>query len=255
MKTIENLTSHLRKIIFGKVRWYDYLLVSGRIDKNSYYDSLTELIIAKTLTTKSLCVDVGCHVGSILSVMMKHAPKGTFYAFEPIPGLYQRLEENFNFPNVHLYNIALSNSAGIASFNFVKSNPGYSGLQKRKYDRPDEVDEQINVPTELLDNILADASAPISLIKIDVEGAEFLVMQGGRKKIAQDKPVIIFEHGLGGADFYGKGPDDVYGLLCGECGLHISLISDWLLRKRPLNQMEFRDQFYKGRNYFFIAHP
>lgn len=259
MKKIINI-DHIQDLfvrrILGEVRWSEHLLRRGRINKNDYYDHLTELIIARVLSGNSICVDVGCHMGSILKLMMKHSPGGTFFAFEPIPDLFRYLEEHFSLPNVHLFKMALSNEKGMTTFNYVSSNPGYSGLKRRKYDQPEEKDEQIQVQTGLLDEVLSGYDHNrIALMKIDVEGAELLVLEGGRKRIAKDRPVIIFEHGLGGADCYGKGPGDIYALLCDECGLKISLLEDWLLGRRPLDRPGFSDQFHKGKNYYFVAHP
>jgi hypothetical protein len=57
------------------------------------------------------------------------------------------------------------------------------------------------------------------MIKIDVEGAELLLIRGARETIAKNKPVIVFEHGLGGADSYGHTPEQVFDLLI-DCGLN-----------------------------------
>jgi FkbM family methyltransferase len=107
----------------------------------------------KVLTSTSICVDVGCHEGAILQLMMKYAPEGTFLAFEPLPHLYQRLSINFAVGNAKVFDVALSDSAGISSFNYVVSNSAYSGLRRRRYDRPYETDAQIEVITDTLDNI------------------------------------------------------------------------------------------------------
>lgn len=94
----------------------------------------------------------------------------------------------------------------------------------------------------------------MDFIKIDVEGAEYLVMKGAEYYLKTSKPIIVFEHGWGGTNFYGKKPEDIYELLCDKCGLSISLLSDWLLKKPPLDLAAFCDQFYQGKNYYFMAH-
>lgn len=236
MKSIKGMVKSLLIKTIGETRWVDYELCSGRIDKTAYYDKLTELAMKKTLMPTSVCIDVGCHDGSILSLMMKYAPNGTFLAFEPLPHLYERLVQSFPYTNVRIFDLALSNTAGESAFNYVVSRPAYSGIVKRRYDRPAEIDTEIIVKTQRLDTVLADADvAPVSLIKIDVEGAEYLVIDGGQSRIARDKPLIIFEHGMGGSDCYNKGPEEVFDLLCSRCGLRVSLISDWLRGKPPLD--------------------
>jgi FkbM family methyltransferase len=217
------------------------------------YDHLTKLVIKKSLQHDSTCVDVGCHKGYILRMMMHYAPRGKFHAFEPLPDFYSELVDSFKTKNVKVYNTALSNKQGTATFNYVVSNPAYSGFIKRRY--PDHEEEiTITVNTDLLDNIF-DHSQRVSFIKIDVEGAELQVLEGARNVIGRDKPIIVFEHGLGVADVYGIRPEDVYDLLYTKCGMRVSLLEDWLNNRQPLLKQEFHDQFYKSLNYYFVAHP
>jgi len=136
----------------------------------------------------------------------------------------------------------------------VASNPGYSGFLKRRYDRPNERVEQIVVRTDTLDNIV-DPCDQIALIKADVEGAEYLVFKGAKETIKRCKPVIVFECGLGGTDVYGVQPEQMYELLCGDCDLRISLLQDFLDESPPLTLRQFCEQFHKGLNYYFVAHP
>jgi FkbM family methyltransferase len=241
--------------VLGEVHWAERLLNEGQIGKSAYYDRLTELVMKRVLTPDSVCIDVGCCKGSILRLLMMYAWKGTFLAFEPIPQLYEELLTNFKFDNVHIYNVALSDSTGTSSFNYVITNPAYSGLKKRDYYRPDEEDIQIEVKTDSLDNILArERIGKVSFIKIDVEGAEYLVLKGAERCIKTDRPIIVFEHGIGASDYYGHGPEDVFDLLCDKSGLRISLLADWLLRKPSLDLRAFCDQYYSCKNHCFIAH-
>jgi FkbM family methyltransferase len=221
--------------------------------KSVVYDHLTKLVIKKALQHNSICVDVGCHKGYILRMMMHYAPKGKCYAFEPLPDLYRELVRLFRKKNVKLYNTALSNKKGISPFNYVVSNPAYSGFIRRHY-RHNEEEIMINVETDLLDNIM-DPKQRISFIKIDVEGAELQVLEGAQNIIRRHKPIIVFEHGLGAADRYGTRPEDVYDLLLTKCGMRVSLLDDWLDNRQPLSKQEFHDQFYNRLNYYFIAHP
>ncbi len=254
MKLIKAIGKSIIKIM-GEVNWTEFQLNRGFIDKNTYYDKLTELVMERVLEPTSVCIDVGAHEGSILQLMIKYALNGTFFAFEPLPQFYEVLVQKFRKSNIHIYNLALSDSAGESSFNYVISNPAYSGLKKRRYDRPHEEDTQITVKTEMLDTILSnEKTGKVSFIKIDVEGAEYFVMKGAQERIKNDKPIIVFEHGMGGSDYYDKRPEDIYHLLCDACGLRISLLSHWLQKKQSLNLDTFCDQYYKGKNYYFIAH-
>jgi FkbM family methyltransferase len=71
------------------------------------------------------------------------------FAFEPIPELSDELSRNF--PKVNVYKLALSDKAGTSTFQHVVSNPSYSGLRRRQFDRPNEVVQETAVRTDLLD--------------------------------------------------------------------------------------------------------
>ena len=217
------------------------------------YNLWTFQIIKKTLHRNSTCIDVGCHRESVLKVMMRYAKNGLFYAFEPIPYLFDDLKKDYSSDNCKLYNIALSDKKGTSKFVHVVSNPGYSGFLERRYDNKNEQLEKIIVHTDLLDNIIVD-DLKIDFIKIDVEGAEYQVLLGEKRLIMKNKPIIIFECGLGGTDYYGIKSQDIFNLLSKEYGLHISRLDDYLLNRKPLNFISFNADFESNSNYYFIAH-
>lgn len=222
--------------------------------KNQQYDKQTLNIIKKVCKADSNCIDIGAHKGEVLDQILRFAPQGTHFAFEPIPVLYNGLVEKYKSnPKCKIFDIALSNNKGTSTFNYVVSNPSYSGLVKRKYDRDNEEDTQITVKTDLLDDTIP-AGTKITLIKIDVEGGELLVMQGAKKVLSENKPIVIFEHGLGASDFYNSTPVQVHNLLT-ECGLKISRLKDWLNGKPNLSLQQFEDIYKRNSEYYFIAHP
>jgi FkbM family methyltransferase len=219
---------------------------------NDVYDGQTFEVMKRVLTRNSNCVDVGCHKGDILRGIIGTAPDGIHYAFEPIPSLFESLRTEF--PSVHVLNIALSNVESVTSFQHVVSNPGYSGLKRRRYDREGEIVVPITVKTATLDRILP-ANFQLDFLKIDVEGAEVQVFEGAIETISRNKPFVVFEHGLGASDYYGTTPTAVYDLLTERCGLSISLMEKWLDGGLALTREEFVRQFDTGENYNFLGHP
>jgi FkbM family methyltransferase len=231
------------------------LLKSIPIDftKNQKYDTQTQQIIAKVCTAQSNTIDVGCHKGEVMDLILAKAHLGQHFGFEPIPDMYQGLVEKYKNTNCVISDIALSNETGFTTFNYVVSNPAYSGLKKRKYDREDEQDTTIQVKIAPLDSVL-DKNIKIDLIKIDVEGGELLVLEGAQESIKRNKPVIIFEHGLGASEFYNSSPEKVYQLLK-ACGLKVSLMKRWLNQEADFTEEQFKNEFYTRNNYYFIAYP
>lgn len=222
-----------------------------KFSKNQEYDSLTEEVLRVVLKTNSVCIDVGSHKGEILDLFLKYAKGAEHYAFEPIPDLYSDLNRRYG-ERCHVYNYALSNTTGTTTFNYVVSNPAYSGIRKRDYKRVEKI-EEITVKTEKLDNILS-WKEKIDFIKIDVEGAEQWVLEGAKETIARNLPTIIFEHGLGASEHYNSNPTAVFTLLQ-ACGLKVSTMDRFLTNRPEMKLDEFVDQYERQLNYYFIAYP
>ena len=66
------------------------------LTKNLEYDRLTRKIIQEKLQPNSNCIDVGCHKGEILELILKAAPNGKHFAFEPIPAMATDLAQKFS---------------------------------------------------------------------------------------------------------------------------------------------------------------
>jgi FkbM family methyltransferase len=204
------------------------------------------LLLAFSLSTDSNCVDVGAHQGSVLKEIVRLAPEGHHIAYEPLPHLHKLLEARF--PQVDVRRAALSDRNGPASFTYVRTNPAYSGFRERDYPGRERI-ETIEVRTEVLDSSLPPDYIP-QLIKIDVEGAEQQVLEGSIKTIAAHKPVVVFEHGRGSAEYYGTRPVDLFELLCGIAGLRIFDIDG----RGPFDLAEFQRIFERGGIWNFVAH-
>jgi FkbM family methyltransferase len=220
---------------------------------NQKYDVETKQVIARVCKASSNCIDIGCHKGEVLDMIIHHSPQGKHFGFEPIPNLFDALQEKYKGSNCTIFQIALSNTEAEASFNHVVSNPAYSGLVKRKYDRKYEIDESIVVRTARLDTLIP-KDLHIDFIKIDVEGGELLVLEGAKETILRCQPLIIFEHGLGASEYYNSTPAKVYHLLH-NCKLQISTMHHWLHKKEAFTLDEFERQFKEKINYYFIAYP
>lgn len=217
--------------------------------KDEIYDRQAFEVMSRVLSPESCCVDIGCHQGQFLTEYMHCSPKGHHFAFEPIPHLFEKLRENFS--SAEIYNIALSNKSGDTSFYIIPDAPALSGLNRRETISKELPRQEITVRTERLDAVIPE-KMKIDLIKIDVEGAEGLVISGALNTIARNKPYIVLEHGEASSLMFGIRSDEIYDMLVTQCGLEISLLPDWLSQKRALTKQEFLSQ--KGC-WYFLAHP
>jgi len=217
------------------------------------YDRETSNVIARVCKANSSAIDVGCHRGAILDLILEQAPQAKHFAFEPLPNFYQELKTKYAHSNCQISNVAVSDTTGTSTFNYVVSNPSYSGLKKRGYDRPQEEEKEITVTVDTLDNLIPETER-IDFIKIDVEGAEILVLRGARETILRNQPIVVFEFGIGGSDFYGTKPEDVFNYFQ-EINYKVSLMENWLKQKPALSLRALSKEYESKRNCYFIAYP
>ena len=230
-----------------------FLFLNLPVTKNIRYDLYTRRILKKVLKNDSHCIDVGCHKGEILDEILRYAPNGRHWGFEPLSFLFDFLKQKYQGKDITFFPVALCDKKGTTTFNYVVNAPAYSGIKKRKYDIPDARIDELIVETDLLDNLIPDHEK-IDFIKIDVEGAEFSVLKGSINTIRRCKPLMIFECGLGAADYYDTRPEELFKFLTSECNVCISTLGGYLKNEKCLEKKDFCDLFISGKEYYFVAY-
>ena len=147
-----------------------------------------EQMLTRLLKKDSNCLDVGCHLGSFLSMLLRLAPRGKHMAFEALPLKAARLKKKF--PDVAIIQTAVGETRGEITFFNDLTHAGYSGMNRPSM--KDDVVEEIKVQCDTLDNLVP-ADLHVDFMKVDVEGAELLVFKGAEKLIARCRPVLLFE--------------------------------------------------------------
>ena len=224
--------------------------VPFKVTQNLYYDRLTKKIIHQTLSTKGNAIDVGCHIGEVMDVLLKAAPLGKHLGIEPIPELAIQLKEKYKNYSVEIHDVALSDFNGVSDFNLVTSNPAYSGLKRRKYKRVEQ-DKQIQIKVRKLDDLVP-KDFQVDFIKIDVEGGELGVLKGGVGVLNNWHPLLIFEHGKGAANYYGYGPTELFKFLV-ELDYNIYTLESFVKQKSPESLYAFIELYEKEKEYYFVA--
>jgi FkbM family methyltransferase len=239
----------LARRVYRKVR----SLARPRSRQSLRYHRQTVEIMARALTPASTCVVVGAHRGSLLEEIVKLAPKGRHFAYEPLPHLAARLTRRF--PRVSVRQVAVSDVSGESPFYHVVDQPGYSGLRRLGSIPSGMTVHEIVVRTEPLDDLLP-ADLPIAFMKIAVGGAQLQVLEGAEHTIERWSPLIVFEHRTSALLAYGTTSAMMWDLLVERYGLRISRPADWLARKRPLTAAEFEASvgFHQGSEFCFLAH-
>jgi FkbM family methyltransferase len=133
-------------------------------------------------------VDVGAYVGTYTLALAKLAR--AVYAFEPDVGLASLLRKVVP-ANVHVSCSALSDQEGTSEFHVPMVDGRRVGTCGSLV-TTQASDYEVSVTrTTTLDAALTDAD--VGFIKIDVEGAEKLVLSGGQRLIIRCRPVIQIE--------------------------------------------------------------
>jgi FkbM family methyltransferase len=210
-----------------------------------------EQVMRQILQPNSNCIDVGCHIGSSLSSMIRYAPRGRHIAFEPIPEKADWIRKKF--PEVDVKTMALGDKRETLTFYQNISRPGFSSLAKGSSNL-DEVVE-VHVDCERLDDIV-ETNRKFAYIKIDVEGAELLVLRGARRMIERDRPMILFESSYDGAPKLGLKRDDLFTLFVDELGYEVFMVRDFLENRVALNLAGFQKAAeYPFQAFNFLAVP
>jgi FkbM family methyltransferase len=142
-------------------------------------------------------VDIGANIGGFTRLMLDRFPDGKAYLFEPVPKYYQYCKKRFSSnPNIIIENLAVSDKNGEAIIYTDKNNIGWNTMIQEK---KTENMTPVHINTVMFDDYWKGKSDPVSLIKIDVEGAEFSVLKGMKKTLTEFvlKPHILLEIGWG----------------------------------------------------------
>jgi FkbM family methyltransferase len=140
-------------------------------------------------------IDIGANVGAH-ALLAAHlvGPNGRVHAVEASPTIFRRLKRNVEAnraTNIRIYNLAVSDKAGpVPVFLHDSSNLGGTTIIPSEAANRHCVQEDV-VAGSPLDQIVpvADICAA-RLIKIDVEGAEWLVVKGMKKVLAMLRPDV-----------------------------------------------------------------
>lgn len=130
-------------------------------------------------------IDAGAYIGffSQLAAYLMQG-QGTICAFEPNNDTYNTLKQNLvNYPCVRTYPFAVDKEDGMRWF-----HKNYYPVGSCLIEEPQQVTEwDYLVRTVALDDLFDH----VNFIKIDVEGAEFELLQGAQRLLKECKPDLI----------------------------------------------------------------
>ncbi len=176
------------------------------IDSAIYYTGCYEphttrainTLCGEGMTVLDIGANIGCHTLRFAKLV---GPKGKVIAFEPMSLPFSKLRRNLElnaFGNVVLEQLALSNENKDDQEVCVSCSWPVSGIddsQRHPIHRGYMMKEVVSFVT-LDDYVKRNGVSKIDLVKLDVDGYEFKVIQGALKTLEFYKPVIIVELGV-----------------------------------------------------------
>jgi FkbM family methyltransferase len=180
-------------IQIGDLRFYvdphDFA-VAPHLKADLSYESGVANVLTTKLSPGDTFVDVGASFGYFATLLARVVgPAGKIVAFEPGPQNFPLLLLNLSSNGIdgEAHQMALSDRPGL----FAYSRSGANGMVSTFGGDPSELGLHDLVQVSTLDRELRDG--PVHAMKIDVEGAEGLVLRGARETLRRWAPLLVLE--------------------------------------------------------------
>jgi FkbM family methyltransferase len=196
-RLVRALTGSLPRSAMVTLPWGLPLLIDATeaVGLQIWHLGVHDLAVAETLWRLAgrgdLALDVGANLGHMTSIMaLRAGPSGRVLCFEPHPEVFCRLEENLALfrraasPD-SLAAIAPSSSAvgATAGMGFLETTADFA----KHHGTARLVRQRTPIPVRVttLDSELGEGTAAV--VKIDVEGGELAVLEGGAKALREGR--------------------------------------------------------------------
>lgn len=166
------------------------LLVFGSHERD------TTDFVSNYLKKDMICVDIGANIGYYSILYSKIVgPNGKVISVEPSPVNYEYLNKNLNLQNnknFQIFNCACGDKEGNVRFHV--DNRGNKCFVLNENEQCKSPENVITVPVQTIEKIVNETNlSKIDFLKMDVEGYEWIALQGGWKIIKKFKPTIQIE--------------------------------------------------------------
>jgi FkbM family methyltransferase len=158
------------------------------------YEPETHAFITRHTAPGTLAIDAGAHIG-LFTVTMARAvgPEGRVASFEPTESNARVLRRTVVLNGLEgvaeCRQEALAAGRGFAEFYVDEHDASNANSLVRR----DGALRAVRVPTVSIDDVAAEHSAPVSCMKIDVEGTELEVLRGAERTLGRDAPALALD--------------------------------------------------------------
>ena len=192
-------------------------------------------VFLKLLRKGDTVLDVGGNIGDYCTTFAKTVgPKGHVHTFEPVPPTIENLEGTIlkeHLKNVTLVKKAVSNLAGNIEIHMPgddHARPSIGSPKRKSWDISEKI-RSFPCEATTLDLYMHENSLErVNFLKIDVEGAEYLVLEGGNDLLASHQPILFFEMWDSYMHDFGTTPIDFCEIILGAGYDRFTVIQDIL---------------------------
>ena len=163
------------------------------------YDAHLVRLLEHLVRPGSVCLDVGANLGAITLQLARIVGRtGVVHSFEPVGAAFDRLKEhvtrNQASPPVTIHQVALSNQAGTAEIRCPEQGDFNQGTSSLVNDQARELSRTETIQLETLDAFAERHKlTKLDLIKLDIQGAEPLMLRGAETTLRRFRPIIVTE--------------------------------------------------------------
>lgn len=170
----------LQRIPFGRHRRHPFTAIPASLDAR-------------------VILDVGANIGRVAEAALRTYPRSEVHCFEPVSTTFDMLHRRLaRFGSrVHFHPYGLSNTNGevtinLTSFHGANSIHPQAGLHKQLNPHVTEVGAE-RILLRRLDDLAGELPQTCDILKIDVEGHELQVLEGGEAFIRDKVDTILIE--------------------------------------------------------------
>ncbi len=162
---------------------------------DGFYEPRETEVLRRLAASMNTFIDVGANTGYYSVILTRANTKLRTVAIEPVEDTRKKLEENLRLNDLHervgVVPMAVANRSGTATM-FLPGTTGTVGSSLRDL-HPLETSKSEEVPVTTLDELLGSTNeiGGSILVKIDVEGAEGLVLQGATELLSMGAFFVV----------------------------------------------------------------
>lgn len=166
------------------------------IRQNGFYERDNVNILVSMAQKESVVFDVGANIGLIAVPLLWRRPDCTVVSFEPSPNnsrYLKRTAEKSGFGDRWRIILKAAGSK-TGEMDFFTASPGMGAFDGFRDTQRAGKTKKISVPVTTLDSEWQAMGRPkVSVVKIDVEGAEIEVLKGAGSCIERERPYVFTE--------------------------------------------------------------